>query len=451
MKTKHVMLIKHIVLILLGILSYAAFGQSASMLSIEDCINMALGNNKQLKNSKLEAEASEYRIKEVKSALLPTTDLNGQYQYYMVVPSQYAPATSFGGPEGEYKKLTLGLPQTTGLSLQTTQQLFNQSVFTGLKAAKAVREASEMQVSVTQEDLIHNVSATYYTIQVLQDNLGRLADNIDNLEKTVKINESLMENELVAANIHSRLLINLENLKNQYEHQRLAKDKNLTLLQYLMNTEDSVSVEPFNYEAPLDIPGAANINERYDIRLQQINIRIAEFDKKSVVAGYFPTLVGGMSYGYTGYYNEFSPGKAINSDWINSSAFSLSLKIPVFDGFQKHYKIRQRDVTVRKQENALSMMKSNAEREVQDAINNYNTSANQLSNNRKSLDLAEQLFNSAQREFESGITSSTELLNAQTDLSNARTNYSTALLNLKLAELSWKKASGTLSKEYTIK
>src|SRR5262245_34948047 len=119
MKTKHITLIKHIALILFAIACYAASGQSRAY-SLEESIRTALANNQQMKNSQLDAQSSEFKIKEVKSALLPTTDLNGQYQYYMTLPSQYAPASSFGGPEGEYKKLTLGLPQTTGLNVQTT-------------------------------------------------------------------------------------------------------------------------------------------------------------------------------------------------------------------------------------------------------------------------------------------------------------------------------------------
>ncbi|MBA4056842.1 MAG: hypothetical protein C0490_19165, partial [Marivirga sp.] len=83
-------------------------------------------------------------------------------------------------------------------------------------------------------------------------------------------------------------------------------------------------------------------------------------------------------------------------------------------------------------------------KEVKDAMENYIMNKNLLVSNKKSLELAEQLFSSSQGEYESGITSITEFLNAQSDLSAARTNYSNALLNLMLAELSLKKANGTL-------
>jgi outer membrane protein len=426
-----------------------AFGQQRSL---DECIRIALANNEQIKNSMLDVQASDYQVKEAKGALLPKIDVNGQYMYYLDVPSQYAPASAFGGPEGEFSKLTMTLPQTTSVNLQSTQILFNQSVFTGLKAAHVVREASSVKLSLTREDIIYNVAATYYTVQILQDNLLRLHENIDNLEKTVKINETLKDNELVSVNVHNRLLINLENLKNQYENQRLSQDKNITLLKYLMsaNMNESLSVQPFNYAEVLNQPVMPDISQRPDIRLQEAQIKLAQFEKKNAVAAYYPTLVAVSTVGASSYYDEFAPAKQINNDWLGNRSIALTLKVPVFDGFQRKHKVKQKQLAVDQNINTLAMMKSNAEKEVADAIEKYVSNASQVTSNKRSLDLAEQLFATSQSEFENGLTSSTELLNAQNDLSSARTNYSTALLNLKLAELGWKKASGTLLPDYTI-
>lgn len=421
-------------------------GAVAQTCSLENSIKAALENNQQLKNSRLDIEAANYRIKEVKSALLPTIDLNGQLMYYNDLPAQYAPASAFGGPEGEFTKMTLNMAQTTSANLQMSQNLYNQSVLVGLKAAKVTREASLLQENVTRENIIYNVTATYYSIQVLNDNLIRLAENITNLEKTTRINAVLKDNEIVSANTHNRMLINLENLRNQYENQKLLLHQNITTLKYLMNVDinEPVSVTPFDYAEVLAEPGSGDIAQRPDILLQQAQVKLSEFDKKSIAAGYYPVLTNNFSFGYSGYYDSFAPFKQINNDWIKSSYFALSIKIPVFDGFRKQSQIRQKEVTIQKNINTLSLMRSSADKEVLDALENYTTNKNLLVSNMKSLELAEQLFSSSQGEYENGITSITEFLNAQNDLTTARTNYSTALLNLKLAELSLRKANGTL-------
>lgn len=419
---------------------------SAQQYSLEECIQVALENNQQLLNSQLDVEAAEYSIKEVKSQLLPTIDITGQLQYYKDLPSQYAPASAFGGPEGDYTKLTMNVKQTTSGAIKVSQNLYNQSVLIGVKAARVVRETSMLQEGLTRENLIYKLSATYYSIQVYDDNLRRLADNISNLEKTIEINKVLKDSELVSDNVHNRMLINLENLRNQYENQKLLQDNNITLLKNLMNIEMTapMAVADFDYQADLFEPESDDISQRSDIRLQTAQIKLSQFDKKGVVAGYYPVLTNSFSYGYTGYNDEFAPFKQINNDWIRSSYVTLTLKIPVFDGFRKQNQIRQKEIAIQKNMNSLSQMKSNASKEVEDAARNYHTNKNLLTSNKKSLDLAEKLFTSSQSEYLSGLTSVTEFLNAQNDLSNARTNYSAALLNLKLAELSLKKANGTL-------
>ncbi len=427
---------------------FAASCQSviAQTYTLEQCIRAALNNNQQLTNSRLDMSSAEYRIKEIKSALLPTIDLTGQLLYYNDLPAQYVPSSAFGGPSGEYTKFTMGMAQTTSGNIQLKQDLYNQSIGVGLKAAKATLEASAMQEMVTRESIVYNVASTYYSVQVLSDNLQRLSENIRNLEKTTHINAVLKENEIVSANVHNRMLINLENLRNQYDNQKLLFDKNVTLLKHLMNVDmtTEMAVAPFDYTEAISVSPSDDITGRPDIMLQEAQLKLSEYDKKSIAAGYYPVLSNTANFGYSSYYDTFAPHKQINSDWIKTSSFALTLKIPVFDGFKKSNQLKQKEIAIQKNLNTLSMMRSSASKELIDARENYSTNKKLLESNKKSLDLAEQLFTSSQGEYESGITSITEFLNAQNDLTTARTNYSNALLNLKLAELSLKKANGTL-------
>jgi len=431
----------------MGFLGISAMA-SGQQLSLDDCIRIAMENNVQVQNSKLEEKSTDYKIKEVKSALMPTIDASGQYQYYQELPKQFIPASAFGGPDGQYHKAALGVPQNTTGNIQIKGNIYNQSVLTGLKAARAAKDASVLQTELTKEEIVYNVCAMYYTIQVLNDNLVRLSDNIANLEQTVKVNENLKKNDLISTNVYNRLLINLENLRNQYENQKLARDKNMTSLKYLLNksSNDSMSVAPFAYEESKTEVKAGDISKRADIRMQQAQIKLAEYDRKTVEAGYYPTLTSSASHSFSGFNDEFKPTKNINNDWVYSSYVAISIKMPIFDGFQKKNQLHQKDIVIHKNNNNLSVMKINAEREMRDAVNNYVTNKNLVESNKVSLDVAQQLFNDAQLAYSNDITTITDLLNAQNDLTNARTNYSNALLNLKLAELELKKANGELIK-----
>lgn len=424
--------------------------QDPQTVSLHDAIALALRNNLTIQNEQFGISASRLQTREAKSALLPQVDLSGQYKYYEKLPSQYAPASAFGGPEGEYSKITLALPQNVEMTVQSSLNLYNHSVFVGLRAARTLEEIAALKYEVTREDIVYQVSSTYYTIQILEQNLQRLESNIQNLQKTAAISESLTVNEIASANHHNRLLINLDNLKNQYENQRLSRDKNLELLRYLVSQGTvPITVEAFDDVAAATFTIDAETQMRKELLLQQQQLRLSELERKSVRAGYFPTLTAGMSLGYTSYNDEFAPTRQLNNDWINSQAFWLTLRVPLFDGFQKYYSLRQKQIVVQQQANRLSLMRANSAREFRDAQRNYLSNVNQLDNSKRSLALAEQLFASAQTDFDNGITTLTDLLNAQDDLTLARNNYTTALLNVKLAELETMKANGTLVQKLT--
>jgi len=414
--------------------------------SLEEVVAIALQNNKQIVNGRLDVAAADYKIKEVKSALLPNMEFNGKSMYYNELPALYVPASSFGGPEGTYNKISLSMKQNTSATFQTTLNVFNQSVFVGLKSAKMAQQASLLSEQMTEETIVYEVMSTYYSVQVYQDNLDRLNDNITNLEKTVEINDVLRKNELVSDNVHQRMLVNLENLRNERELQTLQLQQYITYLKYLMNKpiEEELVVLPFDYSKELKDYGPTDVKERSDLQLQQTQLELAKYDKKLVKSGYYPVLTSFYSMSYTGFYDEFAPFKQINNDWVKSSYVGLNLQIPLFDGFKKHNQIHQKEIEIEKNQNLLSMMELKANKELEDAKFNLDTNKNLFLNNQRSLDLAEALFTSAQGEYAGGLTTVTDLLNAQNDLSNARNNYSAALLNLKLAELALMKANGTL-------
>lgn len=64
--------------------------------------------------------------------------------------------------------------------------MFDQSVFTGLKAARTTREFYQINNQLTEEQVIENVSNNYYQVYVLRQKLS-LAES--NLKTTTKVRD----------------------------------------------------------------------------------------------------------------------------------------------------------------------------------------------------------------------------------------------------------------------
>src|SRR5699024_11552982 len=77
---------------------------------------------------------------------------------------------------------------------------------------------------------------------------------------------------------------------------------------------------------------------------------LTELEKKRLKASYLPTLSAGVSYGYQGNYGSFDP---FATELNSTSMFSISLTIPIFDGFSRSSKISQKKIEIKQYQNRI--------------------------------------------------------------------------------------------------
>lgn len=415
--------------------------------SLDECIRLSLKNNLQVKNGQLDLQSVDSRIRQAKSGLLPSVDMNGSYQYYLTMPKMLVPAEFFGGVPGQYAEVAFGSEQTTSAGLQVSQIVYNQKVFIGLKAAKTAKNLTELQVNKTKEDLIYNVSAVYYNLQVVEQNLSLLDSNIVALDKILETSRVLQSNEIISRSNLKRLQINSENLRNERNNLKLTGDKAYNLLKFLMGVPltEEIHILDVPLTETLLANAAVQIENRTDLMMLKEQVQLAELDKKASVAEFYPSLAGVYNYGVTGYNNKVDPFRTIGDNWMRSSYVALQLNIPIFSGGNRTQKVRQKEFEIQKARNQYELLKQSALKEVADASNNFLSSSNSFENAKRSLGLAQDVFKSSWTEYIHGLLSLSDILQIQNELTAARNNYSTALIHVRLADIEWKKAKGELT------
>ncbi|WP_197734301.1 TolC family protein [Sphingobacterium daejeonense] len=117
-------------------------------LTLQEAVKFALENKAEAKKAKLDLENSEYQIDEVRAGALPQVNASANVKYNAIIPSM---PIDFGG-ETQYIKM--GQPWNSTAGISVNQQIFNQSLFTGLKAAKTTREFYQINSQLTDESLI---------------------------------------------------------------------------------------------------------------------------------------------------------------------------------------------------------------------------------------------------------------------------------------------------------
>ncbi|HLR25085.1 MAG TPA: TolC family protein, partial [Fodinibius sp.] len=431
--------------VLLTVIAGISTTHAQTMLSLQECIDRALERNLDVEHAKQGLKKTRESVDEVASGLYPQVEATGSYQYNLKLPTELVPAEIFGGEPGTYREVSLSSPQNLTGTIQLNQVLFDGQLLMGLKAAKVSTDVSRLQIMQTKEEVVYNVSATYYNIQTLTEQVAVLKENLESNKKLISATKIMLENELISNIDYNRLLVNSENIRAELETAQNNRKKHLTLLRYLMGTdlEEKIRLSPLSETVPSIVPKAetTELGSHTELELLQRQQRLAELEKKSLKASYLPTLSAGINYGYQGNYDSFDPfATKLNP----TSLFSVSLRVPIFDGFNRSSKISQKNIEIDQYQNRIRQQKRTIRKEVSDALADYQSNLSTLRSQRANRALAEKIYDDTRLQYQNGLASLTDVLNAETEMQQAQRNYLNALVKVHIAELDLDKAKGEL-------
>lgn len=426
--------------------------------SYQEAVDQALINNKDIINAQYQVQRTKQQANyNIYAEVFPTIKFAGSYQYLLAVPYTYMNLGSFGslipggGAQGGYMKVTMGIPQTMTGTFSLSQPIYNHAAFVGMKSVQYMNNQATVQMEATEENIAYNTGATYYNLQIAAQQIVLLDTNITLLEESLKSSQSLYENNLMPKNDYNKLVVNLENLKNDKNNAQLNQTKLQNLLKFLMgiSQKDSIAIQNYNTEENLldtleIVDPFTVIGNRTDVQAQELQIRLDEINKNVAFANFVPTLSLGLNAGFSGYYDGFNPIKSINNAWPFSSAVSLSLNYTIFQGMKAHYNYRDKKLAVLQSKNKLESLREEAIKNVMDSYADFNTAKNNLLKNKASYELSNQIYEYEISQYKQGLVSLIELIQSQNDYTQARNNYLTAIMNMKSAQLDYKKAIGKI-------
>lgn len=166
------------------LLSIGIFGSAYAQeeLTLKEAIQYALQNKADAKKSKLDVINAENKISEVRSNALPQINLSAGLTYNPIIQKIALP--DFTGQTGGTTLVEMGQKWQATPTVSMTQQIFNQSVFTGLKAASTTRAFYQVNHEMTEEQLIERVANSYYDVYQAKMQLETIESNLKSTRKT---------------------------------------------------------------------------------------------------------------------------------------------------------------------------------------------------------------------------------------------------------------------------
>jgi len=420
----------------------------AQQLTLKDAVKYALENKADAKKAKLSVENSEYQIEEVRGKALPTITANGGLTYNPILQLNALPGDFFGAP-GTTILAPLGQKWNSLAGVNLTQAIFDQTVFTGLKAAKTTREFYLVNAQLTEEQVIERVANNYYQVYVQRQKLEVIDSTYKNTEKVRNIIKGQFDNGLARKIDLDRMNVNLSNINTQ--RQTLINAVQLqenTLKFYIgMPIETPITLPKTEFKVtPLALNESPDVTNRSEYQLLKKQELLYYYNKKAIIAEYYPSLSLTAGYNYLGQ-GPVMPWFAKPADgvyWSDYSSIGLNLKVPIFKGFSTRARVRQATIQLKKTEEDIKDTKLSLDLAYRNAATQIKNSLITIANQKENVKLAQDVMDNTQNNYQNGLATLTDLLDAENSYIEAQNNYTTALLDFKLAEVQLIKAKGEL-------
>ena len=446
-----------------------AKAQNKYELTVKDAVDLAFKNLADVKNAKIDYQLQEAKNKEILGQALPQVTANAGLNHYLALPTILFPdATSTAVysvlknegvkdgngvpitnvPAPKMQQVSFQQPWNTNIGATVSQLLFQPDVFVGLQARQTALDYAASNIEQVKDRVRDSAYKRYYAILIAEKQTYFLAESIKRLEKLYHDDSVLYKNGFAERLDLDKVQVQLTNLKTTYNIVQSGVQLAYGALKFSLglNQKDTVVLKE-DLTVDKIKEGVLDDNFKYDdrpeIRTLSYTRRLQELDLKRNKLGYLPTVAAQGNYSINGMGQRFVTDKSTN--WFKSSFIGLNLNVPIFDGFQRKYKVKQSQLNIQKLDNVISQAKQGIDFEQFATKESLKSSLLNLDAQERNMELAQRVYDATKKKFEQGLGSSFEILQADNDYQTAQSNYFNALYNAIVAKVSYQHSLGKLN------
>jgi len=433
---------KQKIILLLFLTVVAVRPAQSQVWTLQQCIDTALVNNKNLQISRNSMEVGEQKHQEALANLIPKVNVNADYRYYANLPYQFMPLSAFGGPDGQFKEVQFGVPHNINANLQLTLSVYNPLVYGAIQSTKIGTEISGLQVQKTTEQVFFEISNLYYNGQILNSQRTFIDSNLTNNKKLLKNLQLLKEQLLAKGTDVSKVQLQIDQLTNQREIIANKYEQVLNALKFTLGIsgERSMDIEPLSiYQLEnKEYKNASTI----EIRISETQSRLLASELRTLKNSRLPSLSIYGTYGTAGYGYDKQPNEFLKFYPIGYAG--LQLTYPLFNGTITQRKINQKKLEVRNSELQQSLIADQTNMQVDNARQQKIVAQHSLETTLSQIALGQSVYGQTILQQAQGTAALADVLLADNALREAQQNYLTAVVEYLKADLELKKLTGNI-------
>jgi len=458
---------RQIQFLLLLILSFSLFltdniTAQTEVISIEDAINYALKNNKDISIARLNVAKSEAAVDEAYGYALPRLDLSAGFSHFIKKP--LVPFPDFSAllknatygilfdenvlPRDENKFVPVNsVLQSFSRSnnyqteLTLTQTLFSSAVFKGIGASGTYYNLAKAELNNQVSKTVLSVQKSFYNVLIATEVFNITQSSFQNAQENLANVKALFDEGMVSEFDFLQAEVRVENIRPvllQMENM-LKSSKDALKIMIGFDRQKEIELQGnFDY-SPINIDDEeALINEalqsNFDLKSLDLKKQVDEAFIELDVSEYWPTIAAFGNYSYSG----------SSEDWdfqnYNSITVGVNFAINLWQGNRTKNAVEQSTITFRQTEEQLQQAKEYTILNVNSKLLELKRVWELVTVQGKTVEVAERAYNIAKVRYREGAGSQLELQNADQEMKQARLNqvqskYSYLITKFELEQL----------------
>ena len=439
-------------IILLTSFSVSLMAQEPLNLSVQDCIEMALENNIELKNSQLEIDKARATKNEARAEYFPTVSAQAlafdalnpllsfgiedidNAQLRQILYTLYAEYGVNMGLDKEYSFVQNGVM----LNAMVTEPIYaGGRIRNGNKLAKLGIEAAETQTKIKEDEVRLQTETLYWQIVSLEEKIATL-DQLDRLLDT-------LDKDLTGA-IEAGLAMPTDQYKlrvkqNESQLNRKKLTDGITLLKMAMGQyigtdwQTMALADTLGLEAEPTVyyrqPNEA-VSQRNESHLLDLSLRAESLKKKMTLGEALPSLLVGGSASYHTIFEHTKP---------NAMVFAV-LQVPITDWHKTSFKLKKHNLDAEMAENTRRDLTEKMEMQTNQAWFNLEQSWLRITMAQTALKDAEANLKITQDYYDAGLVALSDVLEAQTLLKQSRDELTDSRVEYRINLVTYQQLTG---------
>jgi len=445
--------VSFLVMILL-VFSVTSYSQSGNeILTLNDCVKIALDNNSDLNTSRNLAKISQLGVKGSYSNILPSVDASFQGGNLKFGPSTFVDDVPVGydivngDTIVQYEQQNLSRPaqerKSYSAGFSVSQNIFDGGYWwNNIRRSKTLSEAGKFDLKLSENQVMKFVSQYYYNllkdIKLLEVDSLAVKRSQDQVDRT----QSMFEIGSVAQVDVYRAIVNLGQDQITYLNQKNTLRQSEQILNLSMGRDplSPVQIDTMVVFEPkvVTLQDLLNLSVENQPALysQKLNVKSAELNVAMSKSPFWPSLGARFNYSRD---NENFERMYSDLDLYWSYSIGLGVSWNLFNGFADHVNYQTSKLQLNNARLDLENYQRTLRSDVRKLFNSYNAILDIVEIDKKNLEASREEFRLADERYRLGSGTSLELREAQVNLTQAEqilvaAEYNAIITYIELAE-----------------